>query len=322
MYYFLTLAAGILISLIAVLNGTLTAAAGLYMTTVIIHITAIISALIILWLRKESFVPNKKLPLWMYCGGLISVVCTLCSNYAFGKISLIAITSLGLLAQTITSIVIDCLGLLGARKRRVLPVTWVCIAFSLCGIVYMLYGSELSVFSAIAAAFAAGIGLVLSRVMSATLAEYSGVVGSSLINHLAGLPLAVLLLFTIGIRELAAFPANITALPAWAYLGGIAGMLIIVITNIVLKRVSAFQVSLLLFIGQVFSSAAIDILMGADFSGRAFCGGVLIAAGILLNTILEKNFPRSTAESGYFDANGKGAVADHTGGSSFNKQGK
>ena len=37
MYLFFTLTAGILISLIALLNGTLTAAAGLYLTTVIIH---------------------------------------------------------------------------------------------------------------------------------------------------------------------------------------------------------------------------------------------------------------------------------------------
>ena len=125
MYLFFTLTAGILISLIALLNGTLTAAAGLYLTTVIIHVTAIIFALIILWIGKNSFIPKKKLPLWMYCGGLISVMCTLCSNYAFGKINLIAITALGLLAQAIASLIIDCFGLLGARKRRVRPATWV-----------------------------------------------------------------------------------------------------------------------------------------------------------------------------------------------------
>lgn len=72
MYLFFTLTAGILISLIALLNGTLTAAAGLYLTTVIIHVTAIIFALIILWIGKNSFIPKKKLPLWMYCGGLIT----------------------------------------------------------------------------------------------------------------------------------------------------------------------------------------------------------------------------------------------------------
>ena len=176
MYYFFALAAGVLISLMAVFNGRLTAEAGLCLTTAIIHVVAIIFALIILWIKKESFIPKQKLPLWMYCGGLISVACTLCSNYAFGKISLIAITALGLLAQMLTSLVIDCLGLLGAEKRRVLPVTWACIAFSFCGIVYMLYGSELSVFSAIAASFAAGVGLVVSRAASAALAEHTGAV--------------------------------------------------------------------------------------------------------------------------------------------------
>ncbi len=289
MYCFFALAAGVLISLMAVFNGMLTAEAGLCLTTAIIHVVAIVFALIILWIKKESFVPKQKLPLWMYCGGLISVVCTLCSNYAFGKISLIAITALGLLAQMLTSLVIDCLGLLGAEKRRVLPVTWACIAFSFCGIVYMLYGSELSVFSAIAASFAAGVGLVVSRAASAALAEHTGAVASSFINHMAGLPLAVLLLLTIGSGELAALPEKLTGVPMWAYLGGIIGVLIIVITNVVLRKLSTFQVSLLLFVGQVFSSAAIDIFMGTDSSGRVFYGGVLVAAGILLNTIFEKN---------------------------------
>ena len=315
MYLFFTLTAGILISLIALLNGTLTAAAGLYLTTVIIHVTAIIFALIILWIGKNSFIPKKKLPLWMYCGGLISVMCTLCSNYAFGKINLIAITALGLLAQAIASLIIDCFGLLGARKRRVRPATWVCIAFSSCGIVYMLYGSEMSVFSAIAASFAAGIGLVVSRVISASLAEYSGTVGSSLINHMIGLPLAVLLLFVVGSSELAALPGSLTGAPAWSYLGGVVGMLIIVITNVVLSRISAFQVSLLLFVGQVFSSAAIDILMGVDFSGRVFYGGVLIAAGILVNTILEKKFSNGTAELEHGSTTDKELISDFVGNS-------
>ena len=284
MYCFFALAAGVLISLMAVFNGMLTAEAGLCLTTAIIHVVAIVFALIILWIKKESFIPKQKLPLWMYCGGLISVACTLCSNYAFGKISLIAITALGLLAQMLTSLVIDCLGLLGAEKRRVLPVTWACIAFSFCGI-----GSELSVFSAIAASFAAGVGLVVSRAVSAALAEHTGAVASSLINHMAGLPLAVLLLLTIGSGELAALPESLAGVPMWVYLGGIVGVLIIVITNVVLRKLSTFQVSLLLFVGQVFSSAAIDIFMGTDSSGRVFYGGVLVAAGILLNTIFEKS---------------------------------
>ena len=78
MYQLLTLLAGVLISLIAVLNGTLTAKVGLYLTTVIIHVVAISFALLLLGLRRQSFIPKRKLPLWMYCGGFISVLCTLC----------------------------------------------------------------------------------------------------------------------------------------------------------------------------------------------------------------------------------------------------
>lgn len=292
MYQLLTLLAGVLISLIAVLNGTLTAKVGLYLTTVIIHVVAISFALLLLGLRRQSFMPKRKLPLWMYCGGFISVLCTLCSNFAFGKISLVAITALGLLAQTITSLLVDNFGLFGAEKKPIRPVTWVCIAFSFCGIIYMLYGSEMSVLSAIATSFLAGVGLVVSRMISAALASSTNAVGSSLINHVVGLPLAVMLMFVLGGSELSALPGSLGTAPGWAYLGGIAGMLIIVITNVVLPKVSAFQVSLLLFVGQVFSGAAVDLLMGAGFSARTFFGGVLIAAGVLANTILEKMVPK------------------------------
>ena len=292
MYQLLTLLAGVLISLIAVLNGTLTAKVGLYLTTVIIHVVAISFALLLLGMRRQSFMPKRKLPLWMYCGGFISVLCTLCSNFAFGKISLVAITALGLLAQTITSLLVDNFGLFGAEKNPIKPVTWVCIAFSFCGIIYMLYGSEMSVLSAIATSFLAGVGLVVSRMISAALASSINAVGSSLINHVVGLPLAVMLMFVLGGSELSALPGSLGTAPGWAYLGGIAGMLIIVITNVVLPKVSAFQVSLLLFVGQVFSGAAVDLLMGAGFSARTFFGGVLIAAGVLANTILEKMVPK------------------------------
>ena len=56
---FFALAAGVLISLMAVFNGRLTAEAGLCLTTAIIHVVAIIFALIILWIKKESFIPKQ-----------------------------------------------------------------------------------------------------------------------------------------------------------------------------------------------------------------------------------------------------------------------
>lgn len=288
MYLFLTLFAGALISLLSVINGTLTANVGLYLTTVIIHIVAIVSAIIILAFERKHPFPTKRLPLWMYASGLISVCCTLCSNYAFGKISLVAITALGLLSQTVTSLIIDHFGLLGANKRRTKAITVICLCFSLIGIVYMLGDARLGVLSAIVASLLAGVGLVVSRMISSTLAEHSGAVASSLINHIVGLPLAIILMFIMGKAELAALPVSLSSTPVWSYIGGFAGLMIIVITNVVLPRVSSFQVSLLLFVGQVFSGAAIDLLLGAGFSARTFYGGVLIALGILAGSLFSR----------------------------------
>lgn len=62
-------------------------------------------------------------------------------------------------------------------------------------------------------------------------------------------------------------------------------------------------------------SAAIDILMDVDFSGRVFYGGVLIAAGILVNTILEKKFSNGTAELEHGSTTDKELISDCVGNS-------
>lgn len=286
MYSLLTLLAGILISIMVAFNGSLAGYSGVYSAVVISYIIAIIFGIVYLLIRKESLLPKNKLPWWVFSSGAISVFSAVCSNYAFGKISMIAITALGLLAQTVTSLLIDLFGLFGFEKRKAGAATWICVAISFAGMIIMMIGTDMAVATALILSFAAGISLVLSRMLSASLAKSVSPMASTTITHMVGLPCAIIVLLLIGQNEIGSY--TLSVIPAWAYLGGIFGVLVVMLTNITLKKVSALNVTLLIFIGQVFSGVVIDIIMGNEFSSRTFIGGIIVSIGVLIPTLIEK----------------------------------
>ena len=49
------------------------------------------------------------------------------------------------------------------------------------------------------------------------------------------------------------------------------------------------------FVGQVFMSIVIDLLMKNDYAQVTFVGGLLVAAGVALNMVLEYMIDKKTA---------------------------
>ena len=284
MYYLLTLLAGIIINIMVAVNGSLAGETGVYSAIVISYVIAIIISFLILKVRKEKILPQTKMPLWAYLGGVFSVFSAFCSNFAFGKISMVAITALGLLAQTVTSLIIDVTGLFGIKKRPAKTGVWICIVISFAGMFIMLYGADIASTTALLLSFAAGISLVLSRMLSASFSRASSAVAGSFMTHMIGLPAAVLLLFLVAKNEIGSF--SLMNIPLWMYTGGILGIFILAITNITLSKVSALNVTLLIFVGQVLSGAVIDFIIGNSFSSRTFIGGVIISGGIIAQTLI------------------------------------
>ena len=122
----------------------------------------------------------------------------------------------------------------------------------------MFDASSEIVFYAILLSVAAGVCNVLSRSVNAVLANEIGVLQGSLINHIAGLPVCVVVLFLLGRNELnTAFTFHRSTL--WIYIGGAFGVIAVLLYNIVVPKVPAFYVTLLAFIGQVFAGLLIDI---------------------------------------------------------------
>ena len=116
MYNFLSFFTGILITVMISFNGILSKYLGNYSSVLAIHILGIIILSVILILKKYKIKFNKEIPLILYSAGIIGVFTVLFNNISFSALGATLTISLGLLAQSISSIIIDSFGLMKMQK--------------------------------------------------------------------------------------------------------------------------------------------------------------------------------------------------------------
>lgn len=107
---------GMLITLMITLNGSLSNVTGNYTSSVIIHLVGLIGIILVLMITQSKLVIKKDLPFYLYSAGLIGVVTVLFNNISIASIGVSLTVSLGLLGQTIFSLVSDHYGLFGMKK--------------------------------------------------------------------------------------------------------------------------------------------------------------------------------------------------------------
>lgn len=289
MYNFLALISGAIIGSMIFLNGELTQYYGMYNATVIFHVVAVVFTLIICKIGKKKIFPREKLPFWFYLGGLFMIFPTLFENFAFGKISMTSIMALSLFGQTFCSLLFDRFGWLGMERHPFRKTSLIGIIFSLTGIGIMLTdlrGTDNPAILAIVLVFLSGTAIVVYRTINARLTEHIGSMPTSFISHFVGLPFILLLAIIMpgaSLRRLAAAPsANFRI-----YLGGVGGAVSVFLMNITVPKISAFNQTLLNFVGKVFVGILLDLILESSFSPITFYSGLIIAAGIFLNIIIE-----------------------------------
>ena len=281
MYRLMCLLSGVILGFVIVINGSLTGYYGAYIATVIIHIVGTTVSYLVMKASKQPWRAEEKLPLWMYSGGLIGILTTIFQGVAFGQLGATTVMALCLFGQAATSLVVDTFGLFGMNKQTVNKGMVLGVAVSLCGVVYMLLGdSELKAFAMLLAA-ASGVSGVTSRLANAQLSARTSAMGSSFTNHWVGLVGSVALLLLVQPNFVAGL--SVPGVPAWVYIGGAFGVLMVLLWNIAGLKVSAFELTLLSFIGQVFTGIVLDMLLGNGFSREIFIGGTFVVAGVLLN---------------------------------------
>jgi transporter family-2 protein len=104
---------GALISIMIMLNGTLSNSYGNYTSTVIIHLTGLFSIIFILLITRTKFKFKKNIPIYLYSAGAIGIFTVLFNNLSYSTLGVAVTIALGLLGQSITAIIIDHFGLLG-----------------------------------------------------------------------------------------------------------------------------------------------------------------------------------------------------------------
>ncbi len=109
---------GALIAIMIMFNGTLSNSFGNYMSTIIIHIVGLFFIVLILILSKSKIKIDSEVPLYLYSAGAIGVFTVLFNNLSFSILGVSIPIALGLLGQSLTSIVIDHFGLLGMKTLK------------------------------------------------------------------------------------------------------------------------------------------------------------------------------------------------------------
>ncbi len=134
---------------------------------------------------------------------------------------------------------------------------------------------------AVAGAILSGITIVLARMVNARLAQKCGVPYSSLMNYITGLTGSLIAFFVTGAVIKTAFPAAGGSI--FIYIGGALGLVSIYVLNRITHKLPATQLTLLIFVGQLFSGLLLDYFATHKFSPGTLAGGLLVLAGLAVN---------------------------------------
>ena len=287
MYYAVAGSAAAVIAVMLAINGELTAVYGEHLTTLIIHLVGLGSVTLVTLIKRENpFKMARGVPFAILLGGVINYFTTLFNTLAVGRISVTAILALSLLGQAVTSLVIDCFGLFGMKKRTLGALEFAGLAVTAAGIVLLLSGGDGSApFIPVAVSVLSGTACVCTRQVTAQLSERTSLLTGTWYSYFTGSIVAVI---ALGIVMLAGvdIPFSAGFSPrAWIYLGGVLGALAVFLQSICVKHMSSVAMTLVMFAGQVFGGAIIDAVFYAEFSAATLIGGCLAFSGLVLNAL-------------------------------------
>lgn len=285
MYYLLSVLVGSIIAVMVAINGRLSAQCGVLAATVIIHLVGTVFAFVLLKLRKAKIGLNRAIPWWLLSGGAIGVITTVCNNAAFGKISMTSLIALALLGQMLASLTLDCFGWMGMLRRRFAVSQLAGLLLAMVGVGVMLADMEGAEIVAVLLALCVGVSIVLSRTVNADLSGHIGALQGSFVNHAVGLPITAAMLLLFGRGE-PLFAGMQSTQEVIVYLGGTLGVVVVLLYNLTVPKISALYLTLLSFAGQVLTGVLLDVLAGQAYCAETFGGGLLVSAGVLINLLL------------------------------------
>lgn len=136
-------------------------------------------------------------------------------------------------------------------------------------------------------AILSGIANVISRSVNFVLSKKLGVYQSTLFNYIFGLAGSILILFISG--ETSKLFASTSYDANWfAYTGGLVGVAIVSLQVFLSSKVSSFYLTLLLFVGQLFTGIILDFILSGKISIFQVIGGILVIVGLSYNLYIDR----------------------------------
>lgn len=131
-----------------------------------------------------------------------------------------------------------------------------------------------------------GVTIVTSRSINFVLAEKIGMYQSTFFNYVLGLIGSFLLLLISG-ETLQLFSAKSYDATWFAYTGGLIGVVVVTLSSFLSAKVSSFYLTLLLFVGQLFTGILIDYIANGSISIYQVIGGILVVIGLGYNLFID-----------------------------------
>lgn len=134
-------------------------------------------------------------------------------------------------------------------------------------------------------AFICGCFIVLSIIFNGKVSEVVGAKQASLTNFIVGL-------FTISVIMLALWnrqpEITVSAIPLQYYLGGCLGVAVVVLSSVVINKLSVVDATVLTFLGQMTAAMFIDFLLKSTFDISTLIGSGVLLIGLMIHTYGDK----------------------------------
>ncbi|MFA7108896.1 MAG: DMT family transporter [Sphaerochaetaceae bacterium] len=279
MDYFISLLSGTGISFMTAINGLLGQQLGSFLSAIFIHLTGLITIIIITIITKTNFISKEKIPLFFYSGGIVGIFTLVFTVIAFNYLSITALLALGLLGQTLASLVCNKLKLFSHENDTgIMTISGLVIIF--LGIFLMLRRENVKVLAVILALLS-GVTIVINRIINATLSKHSSNLTGTLWNYITGFVFSIPMVFILGRKDLSLLP-NLTNIPLWMFTGGIIGVFVVFISIYATPRINGVILSVLIFIGQVFTSIILDYFLIGEIQMKLIYGSLIVLGGLIL----------------------------------------
>lgn len=132
-----------------------------------------------------------------------------------------------------------------------------------------------------------GVLTTLSMIVSSALGKKIGLIQSTIIHYIGGLIGGVFILIGMGSASAPSI-IDLSKMPLYIFLGGIMGVIVVYISNIVIPKIPVVYSTLLMFSGQMICAIIIDTIIIGEFSLKKLLGPIIVVLGIFYNSKIDE----------------------------------